>query len=277
MKILFTLIMLISIAGCNKVKLPDATLDHEIICGKDPCKPGNGLSGTLLIFEKDPVSPDVTASTNAKEVALQLVGKTVKRGDFTGRDPITCHATESTPFGESEIDLKSGSWKKVDYKRKEELSIDINAAVEADLDAIKKIAPQLDLAQIEAKINAAYSSVNGTELIVNAYYSEYGLKSTAIDDITRGVKFSDCKQFLEKYDRALITDIGLLYFDITKNGESIEDIGAALESELEQQGIKYNLSASIRRKVTENINSTVDAGYQVVTWRIYFVDPDLTL
>lgn len=271
MKYLVMGLFLVLISGCaSTVILPDAKLKHDVVCGKDPCRPGNGVSGTLLKFTKDPVSPDVGLNDKPLDVAIQLVGKTVKRGDFTGRDPITCHKSEDSPFGEDQISLKSGSWKRVEYSKTETLSIDVNAAVSADINALKKIAPNINLTEIEAKLTAAYSSVSGSTLNVNAYYTEYGLTSDVIDAITRETDYKACKEFLKEYDRAIITDVGFIYFDITKDGESVEKIGADIEAELKQQGIDYKLGASIKREVAENMSSVVDAGYQVVAWRQYF-------
>jgi len=261
------------LAGCTTtIPLPNEEIDHEIVCGKDPCTPGNGVAGNLLSFTKDPISPDITDDTSPHNVAMQIVGKTQKRGDTRGKDPITCSAKGPSPFGIKEIVPKSGSSNKFKYEKSEKLTIDVNLAVQADLKAIKAIAPTIDLSDIEVKLTTAYSSIDNRTVIINGYYREYGLSSSVIDNITRGVEFEECKTFIKTHDRGIVTDIGLLYFDIKVNGNSMQDIGKEVQTMLNQKGIIFNIGASIRHEATSNLKSIVEQGFQVVGWRVYYIE-----
>lgn len=274
-KISFLVLSITLLVGCKVYKLPDAKLKPEIVCGYESCQPGN--FGTVFHFYKKPFSPDVDSTTTIKDVATSIIGHAFPNGNLLGDRAFTCSFSDSNPFENEVVNLVNPSGKNIEYSRTEKLELDVNATVEGNLEEIKALNPDIaNLPEVEAKLKAAYSKVNNKELKVQAKYSEWGMSKKAINRLVKGTDFTDCKDFLKKKDYRIITAVGIIYFDITLDSKSLDQISSELEAELKKDGITANVGASFKREVSKNLKTSTKGGFQIVVWR-HVGYPDLEL
>lgn len=247
--------------------LPDGRVSAEAICGKRSCDAGH--NGTVLHFNSNPWSPSVGDQTTPKSVAEQIVG--FASGTQDGRDPFTCSTTGRNPFGPSDIaPLGLSSGRKVDYSRTETLSIDVNAAVDADIKAMEaagvfKTALKVD--ELRAKLTAAYQSLDKSKVSVSATYFEYGLTGDAYRDVFERNRYPECSSLIRSGKRQLITAAGVVWFNIDFDSSSAREQLAKLQADLEKSGVKFNVGASVRRTVSEVLRSSAKNGFQVIVVR----------
>ena len=265
--ILIVFVVTLAFSSCRRYKLPDARLKPEQVCGYDYCLPGN--FGTVFHFYKKPFSPEVDSTTTLRDVAYSIVGHAFPADNLLGDRAFTCSNTTSNPFSTSDIvNLVNPTGKSINYKRTEKLELDVNAAVEGNIEEIKKLNPSLNnIPEVKEKLKAAYSRVNNKELVVQAKYSEWGLSRKAIEHLVKEDGFTDCKDFLIERNYRIITAVGIVYFDITFDSKSIDEIASELDAELKQYGIQSSISISFKREVNESLSTSTKGGFQIVVWR----------
>ncbi len=260
----FTLLMFQS---CITYKLPDGELKGKEVCGYNKCQPGN--VGAVFHYDDNPYSPDITDETNARSVAYSVLGHTLPLTDVTGGNIGACSYNAKTPFKKTDIvNIRYSNGRDLEYERTEKLELDVNAAVDANMEELSsKITDQTLLNDLKGKITAAYNNVKGKELSISAKYSEWGLKSNAIDRLRKNVDFQDCKRYMTEQNHRVITAIGLVYYEIEYNQNSLSKLTSEIQSELAQEGIDFNFSASFKREVSKNLTATTKGGYQVLVLR----------
>ncbi|PCH97863.1 MAG: hypothetical protein COB85_02400 [Bacteroidetes bacterium] len=259
-------------SACKTYKFPDAKLRPKVVCGFKACEPGQ--FGIVFPFYDKLFSPDVDSTTTLRDVATSIIGHAFPVDNRLGDRALKCSLTLTNPFTDKDvINLANPSGKKIKYKKTEKLELDVNAAVEGNLEEIKKLNPGItNLPEIEAKLKAAYSKVNDKELVVQAKYSEWGLHRDAMEKLLKG-GYLECKDFLVEKKYNLITAVGIVSYDITLNNTSLDKISADLEAEMTQQGIKTNLAIGFKREVNESLETSTKGGFQIVVWR--FAPPDM--
>ena len=133
-----SLFFLILLTSCLRYPLPDAKLKPEVVCGQDACIPGQG--GELLQFSKNPFSPPIDANSTAKNIAFAVLGHTVAENDLTGGDINNCSTGLSNPFSIEDVkSIKFANGRKIEYERKEQLELDVEAATQAKLEQLDKL------------------------------------------------------------------------------------------------------------------------------------------
>jgi hypothetical protein len=249
--------------------LPDAQKITETqLCGKKDCVP-NGL-GSPFSFTKKTHTVDITNTSTEKDIALQVLGHTIKTGDFWGGFAPSCATTSKNPFTKTDITRLSSSGRTIDYVRTETLELKggIEGAVQANLEEIKKYtADQLIINELEAKIKAEYTKLNGKSLTITGKYSEWGLNKTTVDKLVKGDGFVDCREYLKNNNKRIITTVGIVYYDITFTSESLNKIASEIQAFAEGKGISANLSFTFKREVSQDLEASTEDYYQILTWR----------
>lgn len=265
---LSTLVIITTIlVGCKVYKLPDAKLKPNIVCGYDNCAPGN--IGSVFHFYKKPFALDVDNLKSMKDIASSVIGHTFPSDNMYGDRALTCSYQTSNPFATGDIvNLVNPTGRTFNYKRTEKLQMDVNATVKGNMDKIKELNPgNPNLADVEAKLTAAYTKINNKDLTVEGRYSEWGLSKDAIERLIKGDDFRDCKKFLTEKNYRIITAIGMVYFDIIFDQTNLDKVAADLEAEVSQYGIKGDIGIAFKREVNQSLKATTKGGYQIVVWR----------
>lgn len=267
--LLLTVFFISSTFAGQKFAFPGLTskLKSKDLCGVGNCKPGNG--GIIFIFSKDVFTPEINKTSTQEEVALSILGHTVKQGDTSGSFPVPCSETGISPFSADDITQIGITGHKVKYEKKSTLNLNIGSVIEANLKEIRKeVTDPLKLQKAEAKIKFAYEKINGKELKVNAFYTEWGLKNSAISQMRAGTKFQDCKTFIKSRPYRVITAIGLVQFQMTYDGNSVDTLANEIASQLESDlGYKGSFSLIFKKQVTKEIEASIDNGFVVPVWR----------
>lgn len=250
-----------------KYKLPDAKLKANQVCGKNVCDPGS--VGKLLHYTKSPFSPAVTKATTVEDVATQVLGQTLPaKKMLSSKDFSTCSELSNNPFTTLDIEnVRFPDGRSIDYKRTERLEININAAVEANVKELMK--QTTDMAKIErmkAKIQAAYQRVNGKELTVVGKYSEWQLSKEAREKLKKGDGYQDCRKWIEENNQRILLAVGIVYFEITFEQNSLDQLAAELDAEFAKEGLTASLSFSFKREVTKRLKTSSEV-YQILIVR----------
>ncbi|PKD18396.1 hypothetical protein APR41_04395 [Salegentibacter salinarum] len=259
--------LLLIFQSCITYNLPDGELKGKEVCGYNKCKPG--YIGTVFHYDDNPYSPDISDESDSKSIAYSVLGHTLPLSDKTGGEIGTCSYNAKTPFSKTDItNIRYSNGHNLEYERSEKLELDVQAAVEADMNKLKNlITDQSLLNDLEGKITAAYNNVNDKELKISAKYSEWGLKNNAIDRFRKNVDFEDCKKYMKEQNHRLITAIGLVYYEIEYSQNSLSKIASEVQAELEQEGVNFNFGANFKREVSKNLTATTPGGYQVLVLR----------
>jgi hypothetical protein len=215
----------------------------------------------LFHLQKKTHSVNIDDNISEKDIALQVLGHTIKTGDFYGGFAPSCANTSNNPFTESDISRLSSAGRSVDYERKETLNLNINAAVEANLNELKRFTTDQNIIQeVEAKIKAEYTKISGKTLTIKGIYSEWGLSKTTQDKLVKGDGFIDCREYLKKNNRRIITAIGIVYYDIKYDLESLDKIANEIQAFVEGKGINANLGFTFKKEVSQKLIRTISQG-----------------
>lgn len=269
----YSLIALITFSSCKTYKLPDAELKPEVVCGYDDCAPGN--LGTVFNFYIKPFSLEVDDNKSPKEIAASVIGHTFKAKRYDGSNnlsgdrALTCSFKTSNPFTANDVVyLKNRTGREFGYLRTEKLEFNVDAAVEGNMEEIRKLNPNnVNLPEVEAKLKAAYNKINNKTLSVKGKYSELGLSKEAKERLQKQDGFDECYRYITEKNARIITAIGMVYYDITFDQTSLDKLTADLESELKQYNIKGNVTVKFKREINETLNAVTKGGYQIVVWR----------
>lgn len=242
-----------------KYQLPDVKLTATQLCGKDICTPGN--VGKLLHYTKSGFSPAVKKATTAEDVALQILGKTLPSDKILySKDFSTCSELSDNPFSLADIENVSfPDGRTIEYQRKEKLEINVSSAVDANLKELLKLtSDSAVIERLKAKIQIAYSKVKGKELTVIGKYSEWQLAADAREQMKKGDGFQECRKWIEDNNERIILAVGLVYFEITYEQNSVDQLAAEIDAELAREGIAGSLSFSFKREITKRFKSSND-------------------
>lgn len=263
----------------KKFKLPDAKIKGKVICG-GTCLPGN--FGAVLPLYKKTFEPELDDNTTEQQVAFSILGRTYPETDLTGSKAWRCSESITNPFALTDITRLASTGADgttFDYTRTEKLNLDVNAAVETNLEELKKLNPNIaaaTLTEFGAKISAAYSRFAGKDLTIKGKYSQWGLKNDAIESLVKNVAYGDCKKYLTDHKYRIILSIGMVYFDISYAENSVDKVAADLQAQATEYGIKGNIGVSFKREISKDLKKATKGYYQILVWRTAGID-DLKL
>jgi len=263
----------------KKFELPDAKIKGSVICSGS-CLPGN--YGAVLPLYKKTYEPELDENSNEKLIAFSVLGRTYSETDLSGSVAWRCSPDLNNPFTIDNVKRLGSTGKEgkaFDYKRTEKLNLDVSAAVQTNLEELKKLNPTIapaTLTEFGAKLSAAYSKFSGKELTIVGKYSQWGLENDVVESLVKNVGYQDCKKFLTDNKYRIILAVGLVYFDISYAENSLDKIAAELQAEATQYGIKGNIAFSFKREVSKDLKKTTSGYYQILVWRTAGVD-DLKL
>lgn len=253
--------------------LPDANLSSNTICGKSRvCDPGP-QRGIVYRFAKSPYSPDVDDNSTLQSIAASILGQAVSASEqnsevlnVCSNDGMTSKITINDVTASGGYGVKGRSFS---YSVKKKTTIDANIAAQANVDELIKlnnVSKELFFDTIKADLEAIYNKIKASELIITANYSEWSLKQSTINRIKNAPEFNDCREKLKLNNWAYITDIGVISYNISLNGENIRKLGAGINGKLKREGLNIDIGALIEREVHKAITSNVQ-GYQIIGWR----------
>ena len=252
--------------------LPLMKLKGKKICGQKVCDPG--INGVPFHYTKNVVAPDVKEGSTVKDIALQLVGRTVEAGDLSGRTPFLCSSDGKSPFSADDITAKGTvEGIETEYKREEKLRFDVKAKVEADLDAMKAIgleSSKLSLEAARAKLTAAYSQINESVLEFKGRYYVFGLDLDAYHGVFQTGRYPQCEGVLRTAGspgRQLITDVGIVVFSGYLKEQGSSKVISDLEAELKSYGVPFSVTASIEHAVKKQLHQSLKTGFAVISER----------
>lgn len=252
----------------KKFKLPDAKVTAKELCG-GPCRPGQ--IGVVMPLYIKTFEPEVDNNSTEASIAHSIIGRTYPENDGSGLKAWRCSATTKNPFLPTDIvRFSSATGTSFNYLKKEKLDLDVNAAVQTNLDQLKLANPGIDLGKLTnfgAKLTAAYSKFSGKELLITGKYSQWGLSEKALEALVKNDGYEECKKFLIDNNYRIITTIGMVYFDITYQENSLDKVAADLQAEAAQSGISGNISVSFKREVSKDLKKLTTDYYQIVVWR----------
>lgn len=251
--------------GQLKYQLPDVRLKAKRLCGKKICDPGS--VGMLLHLTDAPYSPELNdKATNVKDIVLQVVGKTLPSAEL--RSSLNFNNCPGMNFTQNDIsELRFQGGKSLDYRYSEVLEINVDASTEANLEKLRVLTQDADkIARLKVKIQAAYQTVKGKKLVMTGRYSEWGLNASARERVLSNVSGDPCRAFVQDGNERMILAVGLIYYDITFDQNSVDELASQIDAELEREGITGSLSFTFKKEITESF-STKSTVYQVVIMR----------
>ena len=272
-QILLGILGLLILGGCKVIyPLPEMDIKPNQLCGKDICDPGN--VGFLLHLTKSPFSPTLKKATKPADIALQVLGKTLSANKIrNSKDYNTCSETSENPFTIADLEnSRFPDGRSIGYERTEKLEINVEAAAEANIKELAKLTTDATkIERLEAKIKAAYNKVKGKELKVEGKYTEWELSADAREQIKKGNGFTDCRKWIEDNNQRIITAIGMVYFDIKYEENSLDDLATQLDAELAKEGLSGSISFSFKKQITSRFESSNEV-YQILIIRHAGID-----
>jgi hypothetical protein len=266
-KLLTTCLLLIAgtaNASLHKYHFPDVSLSSEKVCGEKYCHPGNH-DGTVLYlwYLFTPIKMD---DPTPKKIAATLIGKTYDADNQSGGTPLTCSGLSENPFTENDMQDLSNE-RIVDYNYERKITIDVNAAVKADMEMISKYVTDAKvLTDFNASLTAAYNAMNGKTISVSAVYNEVQLKNEAYDRLIKSVEYKDCREYITENHKRIIVTIGLISFNINYEQTNESQISADLQAKLNVYSVPISIGGSIKKKLTEKVDAKIKQGYAIVSW-----------
>jgi len=247
--------------------LPDVKLKPKQLCGKEICDPGN--VGRLLHLTKSPFSPAVNSATTVEEIVTQVLGKTSSEKSIRqSKDFSTCSDLSSNPFTSADIEnVRFPDGRVIDYKWSKDLEINVEAAADANVKKLMKMttdAAKID--KLRAKIETAYNKIKGKNLTVVGKYSEWELAQDAREKLKKGDGFQSCRKWIEDNNQRIVTAVGLVYFDISYEETSLDELAAEIDAELAKEGLDGSISFSFKREVTKRLKADQEV-YQILIIR----------
>jgi hypothetical protein len=267
-KYMFILIGMITLTGCVTYPLPDVVLDPMEACGADECKPGN--LGVVFNFTKNPYSPDLYESIKPQDIAYSVLGHTIKIKDKTGSNVKACSIDGTTnPFKQNDIDpIGVGiEGRAIEYSKEVKLNIDVTPTVSATLDELKKhIDISAYISELTVKLEAGYKNIENSNSTLTGTYYEYALSDSVIK-ILHTNQYKECNDFLNNYNRLLITAVGFIEFSTSVKGKEYEQFKGELNALFTAKGINLDVSPILNREVTKTLAASTKNGYQIIVWR----------
>lgn len=252
----------------KQYKLIGETVGAKSICNKNACDP-RGLSVGRFLPLVQPITPNVDDTSSSETIARSLLGRVSP--NLAGGISILCSQGNAHPFAPSDMGplgtVSESGVLSFKLNRTTQASIDVKAAAQADLAALKALGlPDLELAAMAAKLETAYKTLNEQTLGFQGNYFAYELKQDAIIDVLRGSgRFKECHDFLlENANRQLITAVGIITYNVVFTKGLISDAFAGVYAELEAKKITYALEASVRQKVNMNLQINGEKLFQVI-------------
>jgi hypothetical protein len=157
------------------------------------------------------------------------------------------------------------------YTRTTTLDIDVRTAVDTNLKAINalgKVISKEDLDDIKASLEAAYKSLDKSNLKLQAKYFEFGLDDDVYREVFDGNKYAECSSVLKEGRRKLITAAGVLWFDVDYRSGLEQSSVLAAKSKFTKLDLKFDLDASIKHTIDEHLQATSRDYYQILVWRL---------
>lgn len=252
----------------KKFILPDAKIKGSVICG-GTCLPGS--IGIVMPLYKKTFEPDINENSTEKLIAYSVLGRCYPESDKSGAKAWRCTESLTNPFSIDAITrLGSQEGTSFNYKRSEKLNMNVAASVETNLKELKKLNPGIapaTLTEFGARINAAYSKFAGKELTIVGKYSQWGINRDSIEALVKNVDYTECKKFLKDKDYRIILAIGMVYFDISYDENSLDKVAAELQADAISHGIKGNIAFSFKREVSKDLKKITKGYYQILVWR----------
>lgn len=249
---------------------PGGSLSSDVICGRAKvCVCGTGGEDNNLRiykFAKNPFSPTVNSTSTIKSAAASVLGQTVGWDMNAAEDKLPCKSLKILP---EDVEFAGDSiGYTFKYKLQRNFKIDIKAAIEAD---IKELIGSASIEQtlidsLKAGLEAGYRSANEKKLEIDGRYLELTINDNLLAEIRTDDKYKACRDFLQQDQRALITHISLVVFNLSRNVNVDRKLFADLEAKLIREGIKVDLEAVIENKIISNLESTVKNRYAIVAW-----------
>jgi len=255
----------------TKYELYGSKVPGTAICGMRQCDAGSA-NGILFPLNKKPYPPDATNESTPASVAASVIGYVTR--DAYGGTPGYCSVSGGNPFRPEHIGPKgnaSGKAVASEYTRTVKTTIDAKASAQADLEAIIALGlpNSVSISALQAKLETAYNTVNASQFKLKATYYEFGLKDKVYQDLARQSEWSDCLSLLRKNpSHKLIVAAGLIAYSADYTAGTVADNFSSITTELDQYKIKYNVEASVRRKVDENIKAIISDSYRIIAWRL---------
>lgn len=231
--------------------LPLKTATATEICGARTCNPGNGggsfhfTDEPYLIFPKD--------GETLEEISLHLVGRLRLKGDKAGGVPWQCDGE----FKRTDIEPKMKSVAtNLDSKKVLEVGAKAKATYDVDqLIGLATLKPE-SRDSVQDVLQTAYESNNTTKIVMRAVYHEYGLQDDKLRSILQA-ETDSCSNVMAKYPVELITDVGLVEFDLER-GQSLKTLSeTTLKLSLSNAGLS---DAEVNAVLKYATDTTKDQG-----------------
>ncbi|AYQ32045.1 hypothetical protein [Runella sp. SP2] len=258
--------------GCKPTfNIQGKKLKTSVVC--NDCRPGN--LGPYMKMTKKTYDPIIDDNSTPEIIAHNILGHVFPENIKTGNLKFPCSSDTKNPFTEQQVKRLGSTGNKgqsINYSEKEFLKLDIDLTVESDLNKIRIANPSLNTDIIEsfkAKLYAAYLKFANKELKIEGRYHQFELDQNAVIKIARNLEYSDCRNSIYNLEnpKRLITAIGIVYFDITINENSVDEIASTLETDAKSLGINFNIGVSFKRNISNELEKVTKNYFQVVVWR----------
>lgn len=269
MRFFILFLMILLCVSCRTVSIQGEKVKTSVICGD--CNPGS--FGRYMVLDKQTYQPEVETNSTPKTIAHGLLGYVFPENNMSANQSAPCSTQSAvSPFTIDQIKpLSSVGGQDVFYNVKEVLTLNVSAAVNTDIDEIRALQPTVadaTLQELRASLTSAYSKFANKELSINGKYYQYQLERNEVVALAKGFKYTDCKaDIYGENPKRMITAVGLVYFNITSDNNSVDELSAALDAEAKAKGVTVNIAANFKRKISTNLKKVTKDYYQIVAWR----------
>ncbi len=248
-----------------KYNLPDGKLTPKQICGRDRCL--LSVAGREEHYYHRAYSPPVNDNSTLLDIAFGLIGHLVPVDQPDWPYPYSCSNGSTSPFLKEDITPKgSATGHKIDYKKTEQLQLNVTAAVKANLEEIAPLIKDNKLLDsLKVELTAAYTKISGKTLTITGNYSEWQLSNPTINKITKGTDYIECKKYIADHGMRIIVAVGIINYSITKAETNLEDLTSSIQAKLDAHKIPISIGVSFKKQVSSSLNSSTAEGYQVIS------------
>lgn len=252
------------VLGATKYPLPLHNVKAKDICGSRRCTPGNG-DGSFH-FTEDPYFISPAPDEDVNDVARRLVGRVRISGDNGGGVPWNCPGDEVLTRKDVETKINGLV---TNYTKDTTLDIDSSLRAQADanlLAAQLQLKTPKEIETLKTNLEAAYNKVNKDGATLVAKYFEIGLT----DDKFRTYfqeEASTCSQAIREKPLELITDVGLISFDVDRNSKSVDEIAGEVTAHVAPTGANADAEAKVKHVITVTISQSLKGQYAVIAER----------
>ncbi|NLR69230.1 hypothetical protein HGH92_33340 [Chitinophaga varians] len=248
---------------------PDAKLTAKQACGDENnkiCDCGTGQRGILYKFAASPFAPTVDDNSTPKTIAQSILGHAVNAGAKDAEDLYPCYTPSLEQIG---FTGKYGNGRNAEYTKTTTLNIKVDVAVAANITDLAKSfkLEQSVIEKLKAKLSLLYNKVNSQKVTVTATYYNLSLTQDAVDALRSAAAYQSCRDALKSKNQLLISDIGLIKFNVNYTGAKADTLAAGLEAELSREGITLKLAPLINKEVNKELKATTTDGYMLLAWR----------